>query len=243
MAVPSLGPVIRELFAAGLAASSQRTYRSGERKYVTFCQVYKLTPFPATEPVLTAFVAALHTQGLAVGTVKSYLAAMRHTQIAIGLGDPQIGSMPQLEYVLKGLKRRSAGRQGRPRLPITPTVLRQLKEVWARMPDRHNAAMLWAASTLCFFGFLRTGEAVSPTIGYDPQVHLSFGDARVNNRSSPEWMEVRIKESKTDPFRRGVTIYIGVTGGDLCPVAALLGYMVVRGNHDGPMVCSRMGTI
>ena len=71
--------------------------------------------------------------------------------------------------------------------------------------------------------------------GYYLEVHLSFGDARVNNRSSPEWMEVCIKAFKTDPFRKGVTIYIKVTGGDLCPVAALLGYMVVQGNHDGPM--------
>ena len=61
-----------------------------------------MVPFPATEPVLAAFVAMLYTQGLASGTVKSYLAAVRHAQIAIGQGDPQIGAMPQLEYVLKG---------------------------------------------------------------------------------------------------------------------------------------------
>ena len=57
----------------------------------------------------------------------------------------------------------------------------------------------------------------------------------MNNRSSPEWMEVHIKASKTDPYRKGVTIYFGATGNDLCPVAALLGYMVLRGNRDGPM--------
>ena len=235
LVVPSLGLIVQELFAAGLAASSQRTYRSGERRYVTFCQAYNLVPFPATEPVLAAFVAMLYTQGLASGTVKSYLAAVRHAQIAIGQGDPQIGAMPQLEYVLKGLKRRTSGRQQRTRLPITPAILRQLKEVWSRMPDRHNAAMLWAAATLCFFGFLRMGEAVVPAAGYDPAVHLSYTDAHVNDRSSPEWMGVRIKASKTDPFRRGITIYIGATGEDLCPVAALLGYMVLRGNREGPM--------
>ena len=48
-------------------------------------------------------------------------------------------------------------------------------------------------------------------------------------------MEVRVKASKTDPFRKGVTVYLGATGGDLCPVAALIGYMVLRGGHDGPM--------
>ena len=186
MVVPSLGPVVQELFAAGLAASSQRSYRTGERKYITFCQSYNLVPFPVTEPTLIAFVAMLYTQRLAAGTVKSYLAAVRHAQIAIGLGDPRIGAMPQLEYVLKGLKRRASGRQRRIRLPITTDILRKLKGVWAQMRDKHNAAMLWAASTLCFFGFLRMGEAVAPATGYDPEVHLSFGDARVNSRSSPQ---------------------------------------------------------
>ena len=235
MAVPSLGPVVQELFAAGLAASTRRSYRTGERRYIIFCQTSNLVPFPVTEPTLIAFVASLYTQRLAAGTVKSYLATVRHAQIAIGLGDPQIGSMPQLEYVLKGLKRKVAGRQQRVRLPITPGILRKLKRVWAQMPDRFSAAMLWAASTLCFFGFLRLGEAVVPASGYDPEVHLSFADARVNDRSSPEWMEVRIKSSKTEPFSERVTIYIGATRSDLCPVAALLSYMVLRGNHDGPL--------
>ena len=39
--------------------------------------------------------------------------------------------------------------------------------------------------------------------------------------SNPEVLSVRIKQSKTDPFRQGVTIHMGKTGGDLCPVAAL----------------------
>ena len=96
------------------------------------------------------------------------------------------------------------------------------------MQDRHNAAMLWVAATLCFFGFLRMGEAVAPSARYDPAVHLSYTDACVNDKSSPEWMGVHFKASKTDPFRRGITMYIGATGKDLCPVAALLGYMVLR---------------
>ena len=58
------------------------------------------------------------------------------------------------------------------------------------------------------------GEAVVPADNeYDAQVHLNFRDARVNSTASPEWMEVLIKASKTDPFRKGVTIYLGVTGG------------------------------
>ena len=151
-----------------------------------FCQTSNLVPFPVTEPTLITFVASLYTQRLSAGTVKSYLAVVRYAQIAMGRGDPQIGAMPQLEYVLKGLKRKGAGKHCRVRLPITPGILCKLKRVWAQMPDKYNAAMLWAASTLCFFGFLRMGEAVVPASGYDPEVHSPFADARVNDRSSLE---------------------------------------------------------
>jgi len=33
----------------------------------------------------------------------------------------------------------------------------------------------------------------------------------------------------------GVNMVIGHTGGDLCPVAALLAYTVLRGPADGPL--------
>ena len=50
------------------------------------------------------FIAHLHNEGLSPGTMKSYLAAVRHEQISMRLGDPHIAQMPQLEYVLKGAK-------------------------------------------------------------------------------------------------------------------------------------------
>ena len=52
--------------------------------------------------MLSLFVAWLHSRQLAAGTVKNYLAAVRHTQIALGLGDPRMGNMAQLEYVIRG---------------------------------------------------------------------------------------------------------------------------------------------
>ena len=44
-----------------------------------------------------------------------------------------------------------------------------------------------------------------------------------------------IKGSKTDSFCKGTTVYLGTTGTDLGPAAAILDYMVRRGNHPGPM--------
>ena len=44
-----------------------------------------------------------------------------------------------------------------------------------------------------------------------------------------------IKASKTDPFRQGVTLYIGATGTDLCLMTAVVSYMMVRGTEPGPL--------
>lgn len=84
---PHLGPVVQELFDAGLVGSMQRAYRTGERSYVSFCLVKGL-PFPVNEPGLAAFVASLYCAGLAAGRVKSYLGVVRNAQIAVRLGEP-----------------------------------------------------------------------------------------------------------------------------------------------------------
>ena len=51
----------------------------------------------------------------------------------------------------------------------------------------------------------------------------------------PQSISLRIKHSKTDQGRQGVTIIIGRTNDDLCPIAALLDYLSLRGNGPGPL--------
>ena len=48
-------------------------------------------------------------------------------------------------------------------------------------------------------------------------------------------MEVRIKSSKTDPFRKGMNIYLGRTHNNLCPITAMMAYLSVRGDAAGPL--------
>ena len=178
------------------------------------------------------FVSMLHREGLAPGTVKSYMVAVRFEQISRGMGDPRIGQMPQL---VKGFKRKTPN-STRCRLPITPEILKKLRQVWDQSPQKRDAQMMWAASCLCFFGFLRSGETGTPTCkDYDQAYHLCVDDVRVNSRSSPTFIQVRIKASKTDAYRQGVMIYVGRTANNLCPVAAVLTYMVARGQDSGPL--------
>ena len=94
---PATGLDIEELVPAGLAPWTQKVYRAGVARYSQFCKEGRLTPFPVLERVLVLFVGVLHQQGLAAGTAKSYLAAVRHEQICRGMGNPNINLMPWLE--------------------------------------------------------------------------------------------------------------------------------------------------
>ena len=104
----------------------------------------------------------------------------------------------------------------RKRLPITPDILMALKRVWESLPDQYNAVTFWAASCICFFGFLRVGESITPsTSGYDPASHPCIGDVRVDNYTRPQFLEA--KASKTDPFCQGIQVYLSTTSSSLYP--------------------------
>ena len=70
---------------------------------------------------------------------------------------------------------------------------------------------------------------------YDPEVHLCYHNIKVDNHQSPIYLQVTLKASKTDPFRQGVTLYVGATQSNICPVAAVLSFMVIRGDTPGPL--------
>ena len=232
----SLDSTVQELFKAGLAPATLKVYKTGSNRYHSFCVMYNVhNPFPAREDTLLRFVAHLYRGGLKAGTIKSYLAAIRHAQIALGLGNPHMENMSQLEYVVRGVKRLT-NRPVRTRLPITFDLLGRLRQAWYAGLREHDAMMLWAAAATCFFGFLRMGEVVIPSdSSFDPSVHPTAADVNVDSHASPSYLAIRIKASKTDPFRQGVTIYLGRTNYKLCPVASVLSYLVKRGRTPGPL--------
>ena len=132
--------------------------------------------------------------------------------------------MPKLEQVLRGIKRQNAAaKTKRERLPITPDILVKLRAVWC-----------YGQSQVCFFRFFRAGELTIPSENsYDPQIHLSYGDIAIDSPSNPTIMKVHLKESKTDPGRKGVDIFVGRTYNKLCPIAAVMAYLAKRGNAPG----------
>lgn len=55
-----------------------------------------------------------------------------------------------------------------------------------------------------------------------------MADLAIDSHENPSIIRLVIKQSKTDPFRQGVEIFLGSSKGDICPVRALLDYLNVR---------------
>ena len=129
----------------------------------------------------------------------------------------------------------------RPRLPITPDIMSVIR---SGLPSSADGNMIWAACCVGFFGFLRAGEFTTPSLeAYDASVHLSLSDVALDSHSTPSLIRLCIKASKTDPFRKGVDIFLGRTSSSLCPVKAMIAYLPMRGPAPGPLFVFQDGTI
>jgi len=63
---------------------------------------------------------------------------VRFGQRSRGWGDPEMGMMPQLEYVIRRMKRKTTATR-RTMLPITPEFLTKLRAVWDGNPKAFDS--------------------------------------------------------------------------------------------------------
>ncbi len=93
--------------------------------------------------------------------------------------------------------------------------------------------MLWSASTLAFYGFLRGGELTCPsTTQFHPARHLSTRDIKASDNA----LIFTIKVSKTDQLGKSVTRTIPATRTSTCPVKAMQQYLRLRTQRGyGPL--------
>ena len=236
--------LVRSPFIECLAPSTNKAYACGQHCYLKFCASAGLVAMPAREEVLCKFVVQMAIEGLKQRTIKSYMAGVCHLHIQEGLGYPFLPVLPRLHYVLRGVKRSQGGNcaSGRLRLPITPHLLRQIKTAWEDRAMDPDIVMLWAACYLAFIGFLRAGDLTVPSDScFDASTHLAWGDVAVNDPANPTVISIKLKASKTDPFCQGITLFIGRVSSDLCPVSAMLAYLLLRGRDAGPLFKYRDG--
>ena len=163
-------------------------------------------------------------------------------QISLGLPlSRDQSSLPILKRVLDGIRRNKllGGKPPRTRLPITATVLRRIQASLVAAGELEPLAY-WAIATTAFFGFFRLGELLVETeASYNPALHLSWGDVAINDLSATTMVKLHLKKSKCDQFGTGADVLLGRSGCQLCPVAAILAYIVARGNTPGPFFINR----
>ena len=146
----TLNEDIQKYIDLSLASTTQQTYSSGEKRFVSFIHLYKRKQaeecMPASEALLTEFVAFL-----ANPSIKAYLAAVRHAFPYLPWSSDKLEQNVTLAACLRGIKR-SQGQQLRVRLPIAINHLR-LFRVLLGVPftQSFNSKMIWAAMTLAFF--------------------------------------------------------------------------------------------
>ena len=99
--------------------------------------------------------------------------------------------------------------------------------------------------TVCifaFFAFLRCGEfSVVNSYMFDTAVNLCVEDISLFT----DYVILRLKESKTDPFRKGIDIKLFKIDEPICPFSALRKYFSVRKTifaknvSNGSFICNR----
>lgn len=221
-----------------LAPSTRRTYSSVQQKFAQFCNIIgRSSPLPADERTLCLFTAHL-AKSIQSRSIKVYLSAIRSLHIENGFADP-IAGCQQLQLLIRGIKRMQGHTTGQ-RLPITNQLLMVIRG--ALDFRQHDHVMFWAACTLAYFGFLRAAEfTVQNLKSFDKTTHLQVEDLAFDDRAKPSCMELFIKASKTDPFRKGCKIYIGRGSQSLCAVSAMSSYLHIRGGRPGPLFLLQSG--
>ena len=203
---------IQRYYKLGSATSTWRSYNCGVCHYITFCNQANRPLVPTSESTLLLFVSYLASCNLCYPTIKAYLAGIRSLHVVTGYDvNFQSHLTSRLHQVLKGIRKDKASTLlSRIRRPITRDIMLKIKGALLKNPHSYHNIMMWAACCLAFFGFLRSSEFTIPSqSSYDPEVHLSIKDVAVDNRAKPWMLKVSIKQSKTDPFRQGVTLCLG----------------------------------
>ena len=82
---------VQQYFERGLAPSTRKTYQGGINKFVKFCALYNISSLlPVSQSLLCSYISHLANSGLAYGTIKTYLAAIRYLQISQDFPDEDL---------------------------------------------------------------------------------------------------------------------------------------------------------
>lgn len=170
-------------------------------------------------------------------SIKVYLSGVRSLHLEHGLAKP-LSNCLRLERVLRGIKRTQGG-STRQRLPVTFEILERFYPLLDL--NRYEDTLFWAACCTAFYVFLRSGEITTSSNKFDSRVHLALSDIKVDRNDNTKVLIVTTKCSKTDPFRRGHVLRIGVSKSQVCAAKPVVHYLHRRGGSNGALFMHQNG--
>jgi len=153
--------------------------------------------------------------------MKLYLAGLKSYQLDLGIECTAFKD-PRLECPIQGIKRDHNQPERRIRTPLTHPHL--LAIVTLLPVSSYDNIVLRAAFTLAFAGFLRVGEFTYKEA--DRELGTSYSKWFLTKQSITvaergTFMQLTLPASKTDPFRKGITLTIAASSDTGCPVHAM----------------------
>ena len=126
---------------------------------------------------------------------------------------------PDLERIIAGVRRLQGEAETQERRPITKDLLLQMLPYLSQRT--RESVTLYAAFCLAFAAFLRIGEFTYFAKDRQTADFSKWFLTRRSVRLFDNYLELTLPASKTDSFRRGITLTIADSGDDACPVQAL----------------------
>lgn len=233
--------------AMAIADSTRAIYQSAFEAYKKFLTMNNMLhvnhPLLVTEDSLMAYVTyCFNSLKLSHATIKLYLCGIRFYCLLLGIPSPfdnQVcdcgATMQRLRLVLKGVKRCSRNKSPT-RLPITKPILDAICTCLRRgLFSPFLDLMLETVCVVAFYAFLRCAEFTCRS-SFDPSVNLCIGDLSFQD----DHVILTLKQSKADPFRKGVEIKLYCIGKATCPMCLLSRYLAARkelGRFNHAQVC------
>jgi hypothetical protein len=202
-----------------------------------------------TEREILIFVGYLYfTKGITAVSVDKMLAALRMLHMTLGHQAPMLRPN-SVKLVLKGLKNKDEEelRDKPGRQPVTLRILELLYVLLHldKTRSEKDKSLIWALSSLAFWGGFRAGELVSKrSTRYDSlntllKRDLWLAKSAIDGRQV-ELLNVRLKSTKTcRAALKGQVVEVFENGTKLCPVRAYKKYRELHGSSRQGMPAFR----
>ena len=115
---------IEALAAAAHAKTTDKTYKSAERRYVHFCAKNSFVPYPAAPNTLEAFLVDDVSKASSFSTINTAVAAIKTAHAMANLPDP-FANQPRLQLAIKGAAKKLS-RPPKQARPLTTDVVNKL---------------------------------------------------------------------------------------------------------------------